>query len=116
MHNAMADPIHRREWIRDFLALAAYQSPNRDAKWFHRYCPARQVDSRYPPTMLVHGTNDTDVPYEQSVQMQRELARAGVKHELVTVEGAGHGLGRSDPALVRNTYAKAVAFVKQHLS
>ena len=37
------------------------------------YCPARNVTKDYPPTILVHGTDDTDVPYTQSVQMEKEL-------------------------------------------
>ena len=37
------------------------------------YCPAQNVTKEYPPTLMVHGTDDTDVPYEQSVQMDREL-------------------------------------------
>src|SRR5690606_444545 len=27
--------------------------------------PVRNVTADYPPTMLIHGTSDTDVPYEQ---------------------------------------------------
>ena len=37
------------------------------------FCPIRHVTEKYPPTMLIHGTIDTDVPHEQSVQMDREL-------------------------------------------
>jgi acetyl esterase/lipase len=39
------------------------------------YCPARNVTKDYPPTLLIHGTRDTDVPYEQSVEMDKELTR-----------------------------------------
>jgi dipeptidyl aminopeptidase/acylaminoacyl peptidase len=39
------------------------------------YCAVRNVSRDYPPTLLIHGTEDTDVPYEQSVAMAKELAR-----------------------------------------
>jgi acetyl esterase/lipase len=39
------------------------------------------------PTILVHGTEDAVVPYEQSV---RYAAAAGDEAELVTLEGTGH--------------------------
>jgi len=38
-------------------------------KWFNPYCPIRNVTSKYPPTMLIHGTADTDVPYSLSKDM-----------------------------------------------
>jgi acetyl esterase/lipase len=79
------------------------------------FCPARNVTPEYPPTMLLHGTADTDVPYGRSVEMARELARHGVQHELVTLPGAEHGLVGVDPALVTAANAKALAFIGQHL-
>jgi acetyl esterase/lipase len=79
------------------------------------YCPVRNVTADYPPTMLIHGTEDTDVPYAQSVAMAKELERNKVAHELVTVRGAGHGLGGGDRKLVQEANAKGVAFIHQHL-
>ena len=43
------------------------------------------MTAEYPPTLLIHGTKDTDVPYEQSKSMAEELARKKVTHELITV-------------------------------
>jgi acetyl esterase/lipase len=78
-------------------------------------CPVRNVTAKYPPTMLVHGTEDTDVPYSLSVDMDKELTQQGVKHEFVTVKGAGHGLSGGDKKLVADAQEKAVAFVREHL-
>jgi acetyl esterase/lipase len=79
------------------------------------YCPVRNVTSAYPPTMLIHGTEDTDVPYELSVAMDRELTRHKVPHELVTVPGAGHGLAGGDKKLVNEAYDKGKEFIRAHL-
>jgi len=76
------------------------------------YCPVRNVTPGYPPTMLVHGTEDTDVPYQLSADMAKELARHKVPHELVTVPGAGHGLSGGDRKLVADSHAKALAFIR----
>lgn len=89
--------------------------PDREPKAFDPWCPVRNVSAKYPPTLLVHGTEDTDVPYEQSELMDRELARHGVEHELLTVKGAGHGLAGAKPAVVAETYDRAVAFVSRFL-
>ncbi len=80
-----------------------------------RYCGVRNVTAEYPPTMLVHGTEDTDVPYEQSAAMAKELERHKVPHELVTVKGAGHGLSGGDPKLAEEAQQKALAFIRRHL-
>jgi acetyl esterase/lipase len=80
------------------------------------YCPARNVTKDYPPTMLIHGTEDTDVPYELSAAMAKEFEKHKVPHELVTVPGAGHGLAGGDKKLVEEANAKALAFIKKHLS
>src|SRR5262245_23860173 len=39
--------------------------PATQRKKLDPYCPVRNVSADYPPTLLVHGTEDTDVPYEQ---------------------------------------------------
>ncbi|WP_368088527.1 prolyl oligopeptidase family serine peptidase [Bifidobacterium bifidum] len=44
----------------------------------------------YPPTMLLHGTADTVVPYRQSVKMHKRLLEHGVDSRLVLVDGAEH--------------------------
>jgi acetyl esterase/lipase len=80
------------------------------------YCPIRNVTQKYPPTMLVHGTIDTDVPHEQSVQMDRELARHGVPHEFISVPGGGHGLGGMDRARLGEIRERVLAFLSRHLA
>jgi acetyl esterase/lipase len=89
--------------------------PVKDRAKLDRYCPVRNVTPDYPPTMLVHGTNDTDVPYELSAAMAKELARHKVAHELITVRGGGHGLGGGDPKEVADALARARAFVRKQL-
>ncbi|HKB03952.1 MAG TPA: alpha/beta hydrolase, partial [Gemmataceae bacterium] len=79
------------------------------------YCPVRNISAEYPPTLLVHGTEDTDVPYQLSADMAKELARHKVPHELVTVTGAGHGLSGGDKKLVADAHDKALAFIRTHM-
>lgn len=43
-----------------------------------------------PPFLLIHGTEDPVVPVEQSVWLYDSLQAAGVRSDLILVEGAGH--------------------------
>ena len=45
-----------------------------------------------PPYLLMHGSKDEDVPYEQSVEMCDKMKKAGARCELITIEGAPHGM------------------------
>jgi len=98
-------------WTREVTGF----EPGRDRDKLTPYCPVRNVTPEYPPTLLLHGTEDTDVPYDQSSAMARELARHGVAHELVTVPGAGHGLAGGDQAKSAEAHEKALAFIRRHL-
>ncbi len=91
--------------------------PAKDPAFFTPYCPDQNVDANYPPTLLLHGTDDTDVPYELSVRMQNHLKEAGVDHEMVTIEGGGHGFdGRWWDPQVKAAFARVLEFLEKHLN
>jgi acetyl esterase/lipase len=79
------------------------------------YCPVRNLTPDYPPTMLLHGTADTDVAYHESADMAAGLAKQGVWHELITLEGAEHGLGGGDPKALAAANARAMQFIREQL-
>jgi acetyl esterase/lipase len=89
--------------------------PAKDARAFDPFCPTRNVTAQYPPTLLIHGSKDTDVPYEQSADMDRELTKHRVDHELIAVREAGHGLVDAKPEKAAEALARAVAFVRRHV-
>src|SRR5262249_54944830 len=98
-------------WTREVAGFDPARNPHK----IDPYCPVRNVSAEYPPTLLIHGTVDTDVPYEQSQEMARELARHKVPHELITVPGAGHGLSGGDKKAVADAQARALDFLREHL-
>lgn len=91
--------------------------PKIEPKVFDQFCPIRNITSLYPPTILLHGDMDTDVPYEQSAAMAKKLEEVGVEHQLVTLLGKGHGFEATGFAdqVVADALNKALAFLKQHL-
>lgn len=98
-------------WTRDVTGF----DPLKDKTKLDPYCPVRNVTRDYPPTLMVHGTEDTDVPYELSVDMAKEFVKHKVEHELVTVPGAGHGLSGGDKTRVAEAHRKAEEFIRRKL-
>jgi acetyl esterase/lipase len=91
--------------------------PNKEPKVFDSFCPIRNITKEYPPTMLLHGDKDTDVPYSQSLMMANELARVGVEHKMITIHNGEHGFDKDfrDPS-VADAFRRVVKFLKEHLS
>jgi acetyl esterase/lipase len=48
------------------------------------------------PTLIIHGTKDDHVAYEQATWMADRLKACAVEAELLTLEGAGHGFKGAD--------------------
>lgn len=59
------------------------------AKW-KLASPINHISKSSPPTLILHGMVDTTVDREQSVQLAKALAVAGVEHELKLIPGVGH--------------------------
>ncbi|MEO2013296.1 MAG: alpha/beta hydrolase [Fuerstiella sp.] len=90
-------------------------NPVTEPQKFYPYMAVKNVTPDYPPTVLIHGTNDTDVPYEQSTMMAEEFKKHGVEHELISIANGEHGLGGGDPQLIDRAYESAFEFVDRHM-
>ena len=92
--------------------------PEKERAWFSEYEPLRNLTKAYPPTLLLHGEKDTDVPFEQSVLMAEALKRQGVEYEFIANPDWGHmfdrGSGREDPA-VQKALGQVLIFLDKHV-
>lgn len=92
--------------------------PEREASWFYQYCPLKNIHANYPPVLLIHGDKDSDVPFEQSVLMDRELRLKKIKHKFIRMKdrehGFEHGEGAFDTPEVKKVFADIAAFLKEH--
>ena len=78
--------------------------------------PVRNVTADYPPTLLIHGTNDTDVPYEESTMIAEQLDQHGVPFLLKPIENGEHGLGGGDPRQIEDAYKTMWEFIVKYLT
>jgi acetyl esterase/lipase len=74
-------PRGRALGIRAVLALSAAASdPLTDA-----------MRANDPPLLIVHGTNDTLLPFANAVALDAQASKAGLPHRFVYGEGRGNG-------------------------
>lgn len=94
----------------------AGHDPHKEPNAFDALCPIRNVTEDYPPTLLLHGDSDTDVPFEQSLLMAQELEQHGVEHELVVIPGGGHGFDfQMWEAKISTTFDRVLLFLAKQL-
>jgi acetyl esterase len=77
----------------EILQLFGIRAVNADtAPILIKASPVVYVSRTMPPFLLMHGSKDEDVPYEQSAEMCEKMKSAGAHCDLITIEGAPHGM------------------------
>lgn len=75
--------------------------------------PALLADRVTAPVLLMHGTDDTVVPIDQSRRMERALTRAGREVRFVELRGDDHYLSDAETRIA--TLRELEAFLAEHL-
>jgi dipeptidyl aminopeptidase/acylaminoacyl peptidase len=118
----ISDPKRMLEWVND----KNFSRSNYEQRYWDRFMgahgptdpaldaisPIRHVDAVTVPVLLIHGRDDTVVPYEQSSVMADALRRAGKNVQLVTLRHEDHWLSRSETRL--QMLQATVAFLRSH--
>jgi alpha-L-fucosidase 2 len=111
----MADTERRGGLSKSLKDLLARENVDDEVKAILReMSPLNHVHPGLPPFLLIHGTIDKSVPYEQSPIFQAKLKENGVACDLVTITNAPHAIAtweKIDPG-----YKEKMAFwLKQTL-
>jgi pectinesterase len=80
-------------WLTEYLGASAAADPER----WRRASPTNRVSATSAPFLFLHGDADVNVPYRSSVQMAEKLREAGVRAEIFTAPGVGHGFFNVPP-------------------
>jgi dipeptidyl aminopeptidase/acylaminoacyl peptidase len=96
----------QRYWDR-YMGVTGAGDPSLDA-----ISPIRHVDAVTIPVLLIHGRDDTVVPYEQSQIMYDALRHAHKDVEFLTLKHEDHWLSRSETRLQMLT--AVVRFLSEH--
>lgn len=74
--------------------------------------PAQLAARIEGPVLLIHGREDTVVPFEQSEIMEEAMRRAGKDVQLVALDGEDHHM--SFPATRRQMLTETIRFLEEH--
>jgi len=106
MYSAGAANLPQRYWDR-FLGVKGPDDPALD-----EISPVKHVNAINVPVLLIHGKDDTVVPFEQSDVMYAALRKANKSVELVPLKGEDHWMSRSATRL--QMLETSVAFLRAH--
>jgi acetyl esterase/lipase len=79
-------------WTKEVTGFDAATEKNK----LDPYCPVRNITPKYPPIVMLHGTEDTDVPCQESRDMAEQLKKNKVRYEFFEIPGGNHGLSQGD--------------------
>jgi dipeptidyl aminopeptidase/acylaminoacyl peptidase len=104
--NLQSHNVSQRYWDR-FMGVSGPGDPLLDA-----ISPIKHLAAVNVPVLLIHGRDDTVVPFEQSSVMFDALRREKKDVELVTLQHEDHWLSRSETRL--QMLQASVAFLRAH--
>ncbi len=92
-------------------AISWLGSYAKNQKFAATVSPITYVSKSNPPVFIVHGDADPTVPYQQSVELHKELEAAGVTTKFITVPGGLHG--KFDKEKNSEINKEIIAFLKR---
>lgn len=89
--------------------------PQFNAEGYDKYSPihfARMLDDRRTRLLLIHGTADDNVHFQNTVEMTRALNRAGKQYDMMVYPDQNHSMMPHD---MRNVRQKMAEYTIEHL-
>jgi proline iminopeptidase len=100
-------------WRRE-LRAAEYGDPVADRDALESFSPIHKADRIKAPLFIAHGLEDPRVPPGESEMMVSVLRGRGHPHQIVRIEGEGHGFSRQHNRL--RVFPALVRFLERHIS
>jgi acetyl esterase/lipase len=87
--------------------------PVAETEWFREFEPLRNLTFEYPPTMLLHGLADTDVPFAATERMVAALEENSVPYVFVSHASWNHVFDQTEAesASVQEALERVIEFL-----
>jgi acetyl esterase len=77
-----------------------------------RYSPVHHLSERTPPALVMHGTADTAVHHQNSVEFVEKMKRCGGQADIVLYPGQRHGFFNGDGTYFDRTTREMARFIR----
>jgi acetyl esterase/lipase len=98
--------------------IVSGHDPVKEPDYFNRFCPLKNMNSHFPPVLLIHGDHDTDVPFKQSVLMDEALSCKNIDHQFIKMAGFGHAFDKLEGGFgntqISNTFYEVTKFMDNY--
>ncbi len=102
------------DWNRTILGFNPEYDPTPEVERLaFESSPLATVDGWRSPVLLVHGDDDRNVPFHETVELTEALRELGVEHELLIFPDEVHGFLRHENWL--EVFRRSTAFFEKHL-
>jgi acetyl esterase/lipase len=91
-------------------------NPDSLAREIVPYEPVKNVTREFPPTLLIHGTMDTDVPFDESLKMADQFKKHGVPYILIPIDKGEHAFVGGDRTQIEGAYNTMDEFMLKYLA
>src|SRR5579864_7829554 len=109
IHDFITAALEWKPFPNEVLELFGIKQVNAEtAPLLIKGSPVVYVSKDMPPFLLIHGSKDEDVPYDQSVEMCDRMKQVGARCDLITIPGAPHGMDHWEPHPEWHWYKKAM--------
>lgn len=93
-----------------------YQGEN--LKELSLLCPIRNINQSFPPTLLIHGDKDTDVPFSEALALAEAFGKNKIDYQFIEMKGSGHVFdifegGFKNEEIMR-TFEEVINFLKKY--
>lgn len=121
----LSDLRKMQDWVRDEQGgrqsmsykywAEAIGDPSKDKDKMDRHSAFRNVEKIGMPLLIVHGENDTTVPVEQSLIMDKALSKERIPHETLIIADMDHYLRADQGDMWLQVLQRSTAFFNQHI-
>jgi len=109
IHDFITAAMEWKPFPHEVLELFGIKQVNAEtAPLLIKASPVVYVTKDTPPFLLIHGSKDEDVPYDQSVEMCDRMKQVEARCDLITIPGAPHGMDHWEPHPEWHWYKKAM--------
>jgi dipeptidyl aminopeptidase/acylaminoacyl peptidase len=95
------------------LRQQEYGDPEKDEEALRELSPITHLNKIKAPLLMIQGVNDPRVPVGEALQINSELDRKSIPHELVLFADEGHGAQKRNNQVIQ--IGKALQFFREHL-